>query len=56
MLADRSTNGTWLKVGDDDEILVHRDETHLRRNGTISLGQAHQSETTDLVYFQCGEG
>ena len=55
MLADRSTNGTWLKVGDDDEILVHRDETHLRRSGTISLGQAHQAGSTEFVFFQCGE-
>ncbi len=38
MLADRSTNGSWLKVGDDEELFVHRDESHLRRSGTISLG------------------
>jgi class 3 adenylate cyclase len=55
MLADRSTNGTWLRIGEDDEILVHRDEAHLRRSGTLSLGQAHQLETADLVYFQCGD-
>lgn len=53
MLADRSTNGTWLKVGDDDELFVHRDETHLRRTGTISFGQAHRLDEADLVYFQC---
>ncbi|HEY0180303.1 MAG TPA: adenylate/guanylate cyclase domain-containing protein [Dokdonella sp.] len=56
MLADRSTNGTWLRIGDDDELLVHRDETHLRRGGTIRLGQAHQADAPDLVYFQCGDG
>jgi len=55
MLADRSTNGSWLKIGDDDEIFVHRDETHLRRNGSISLGQAHQVDDADLVWFQSGE-
>ncbi len=55
MLADRSTNGTWLKIGDDDELLVHRDETHLRRAGSISLGQAHPLDDADLVYFQCGD-
>lgn len=55
MLADRSTNGTWLRIGDDDELLVHRDETHLRRGGTISLGQAHQLDDKDLVCFQCGD-
>jgi class 3 adenylate cyclase len=56
MLADRSTNGTWLKIGDDDELFVHRDETHLRRSGTISLGQAQRLDDADLVYFQCGDG
>ena len=55
MLADRSTNGSWLRIGDDDEIFVHRDETHLRRNGSISLGQAHQVDDADLVWFQSGE-
>ncbi len=55
MLADRSTNGTWLRIGDDDELFVHRDETHLRRIGTISLGQAHQRDAEDLLYYQCGQ-
>lgn len=54
-LADRSTNGTWLRIGDDDEQLVHRDESRLRRNGTISFGQAHATGDADLVHFQCGE-
>lgn len=55
MLADRSTNGTWLRIGDDEELFVHRDETHLRRNGTISLGQAHPVDGGDLLYFQSGD-
>ncbi|GAA0710191.1 adenylate/guanylate cyclase domain-containing protein [Dokdonella soli] len=55
MLADRSTNGTWLKIGDDEELLLHRDETHLRRSGTISFGQAHPLDSSDLTYFQCGD-
>ncbi len=54
MLADRSTNGTWLRTGNDDELLVHRDETHLRRSGSLSLGQAHPTvDEGDLVWFQC---
>ena len=55
MFADRSTNGTWLRIGEDDELLVHRDEVHLRRSGTISLGQVHGAGEADLVHFQCGE-
>ena len=53
MLADRSTNGTWLKIGDDDELIVHRDESHLRRSGSLSLGQMHPVDGADVVYFQC---
>ena len=55
MLADRSTNGSWLKIGDDEELFVHRDETHLRRSGSISLGQAHPLDDTHLLHFQCGD-
>jgi len=55
MFADRSTNGTWLRIGEDDELLVHRDEVHLRRSGTISLGQGHGAGEADVVHFQCGE-
>ena len=55
MFADRSTNGSWLKIGDDDELFVHRDETHLRRSGSISLGQMHPLDDADLVWFQCGD-
>lgn len=55
MLADRSTNGTWMRIGADDELFVHRDEAHLRRSGSISLGQAHGADDSDLVHFQCGD-
>ena len=55
MIADRSTNGTWLRIAEADELLVHRDEVHLRRSGTISLGQAHGASDADVVHFQCGE-
>jgi pSer/pThr/pTyr-binding forkhead associated (FHA) protein len=54
--ADRSTNGTWIRIGDDDELFVHRDEVRLRRGGTISIGQAHQLESLDLIGFQCSDG
>jgi adenylate cyclase len=55
MFADRSTNGSWIRIGEDDELFVHRDEVHLRRTGSISLGQAHQLDDTHLIWFQCGE-
>ncbi len=53
MVSDRSTNGTFVKVGDDDEIRLHRDEIHLRKSGTISLGQTVANNREDVLYYQC---
>lgn len=53
VLADRSTNATYLKLGDDEEMRLHRDEVHLRKSGAISLGQAIALNQSDVVYFQC---
>lgn len=53
MLSDRSTNGTWAKLGEDDELRLHRDEIHLRKTGTISLGQAGAVNKDDVLAFTC---
>lgn len=52
MIADRSTNGTYVRIGEDDELKVHRDELHLRKNGTISLGQSFGVNSGDIIYFE----
>lgn len=56
MLSDRSTNGTYVKLGDDEELRLHRDEFHLRRVGTISLGLPVEHNPEHVVYFQCIDG
>ena len=54
VLVDRSTNGSYLKIDGEDEFRVHRDEVHLRRFGTVSLGQLAENRTEDqLVRFEC---
>ena len=53
VVSDRSTNATYVKLGDDDELRLHRDEVHLRKTGSISLGQAIGLNQQDVVYFQC---
>ena len=55
MISDRSTNGTYVKLGDDEELRLHRDEVHLRKTGAISLGQSIPLNPDHVVYFQCGE-
>lgn len=53
-LADRSTNGTYVRIGEDDELKLHRDELHLRKAGTISLGQSFGVNTGDIIHFEAG--
>ncbi|MEP6938323.1 MAG: adenylate/guanylate cyclase domain-containing protein [Rudaea sp.] len=55
VVSDRSTNGSYVKFGEDDELRLHRDELRLRRNGTISLGQSIEINPEHLLYFQCTE-
>ncbi len=56
ILADRSTNGTYLKSGNDAEFRVHQDEMPLRNKGTISLGQtaANRGEAS-LIRYECDD-
>jgi adenylate cyclase len=53
LITDRSTNGTYVKIGDDDEIRLHRDSMPLRKYGSISLGQAQEKDPASVVSFQC---
>lgn len=53
VLSDRSTNGTWVKIGADDELRLSRDEVHLRKSGTISLGKGAALNDDLLVHFDC---
>lgn len=51
MITDRSTNATYVGIGQDPELRLHRDEVHLRKSGTISMGQAASANTHDLIHF-----
>jgi class 3 adenylate cyclase len=51
MICDRSTNATYVTIGQDPELRVHRDELHLRKSGSISMGQAAAINTHDLIHF-----
>jgi hypothetical protein len=53
VLSDRSTNGTWVCLGEDDELRLNRDEIHLRKAGTISLGKGMALNSADLIHFHC---
>jgi adenylate cyclase len=53
VISDRSTNGTYVKLGDEDELRLHRDEVFLRKSGAISLGQTIALNPDHVLYFQC---
>lgn len=55
VVSDRSTNGTYVQFGDDEELRLHRDEVRLRRSGIVSLGQSIVLNPEHLLYFQCSE-
>lgn len=52
VITDRSTNATYVTVGQEPELRLHRDELHLRGAGTISMGQAASANTHDLIHFK----
>ena len=51
MITDRSTNATYVCIGQDPELRLHRDEVHLRTSGSISMGPAAAAITHDLIHF-----
>ncbi len=53
VLIDRSTNGTFLQINDEELVFLHRDQMHLRREGVILLGQDGSESGTESIHFQC---
>ena len=53
VLADKSTNGTFVTVEGDAEVAVRRDELVLRKRGWISFGQARSAAGDDVMEFDC---
>jgi adenylate cyclase len=52
VLRDHSTNGTYVAVEGEDEIVLRREEFMLRRHGWIAFGQP-RAETPDVVEYFC---
>ena len=52
VLIDRSTNGTYIKPYESQEIYLRREELPLLGKGTISLGVSNESQVDDLIEFE----
>jgi class 3 adenylate cyclase len=51
VLKDHSTNGTYLTIGDEDEVLLQRAEIALRKKGWISFGQTRIGGHESVEFF-----
>jgi hypothetical protein len=51
ILADQSTNGTFVQIDDAPEVFLHHDQIVLRGRGVISLGRRISSGRGKLIYF-----
>jgi adenylate cyclase len=52
VLQDHSTNGTYITVAGEQEVVVEREDFALRQHGWISLG-APRDESRDVVEYFC---
>jgi predicted component of type VI protein secretion system len=50
ILKDHSTNGTFVTLEGDEELLLQREELTLRKHGWIACGQSRAS-TKEVVEF-----
>ena len=54
MLADQSSNGTWVQFAGEAEVVVlRREELMLRASGFISLGHSPGDGQGAPVVFSC---
>ena len=54
VLVDQSTNGTYVTVDGDAEILLKREQLMLRGRGVISLGHTATAPDAEIVTFAVG--
>jgi hypothetical protein len=53
VLVDRSSNGTYVTLGDRPEIHLRREELVLHGDGVISFGQSASAPGAEVVTFHC---
>lgn len=51
VIIDHSTNGTYVKLKDQDDIFIRREALPLIGEGYISLGEDYNPENTTNIYF-----
>ncbi|WP_077231354.1 adenylate/guanylate cyclase domain-containing protein [Methyloversatilis thermotolerans] len=52
VLVDQSTNGTFLRIEGENEVILKREEMILRGQGTIGFGHSALEQGIDLMRFE----
>jgi len=55
VLIDQSTNGTFVRTGDGEELFVHQDTLQLKGEGIIGLGCLPEQGSQHTIHFTCEE-
>ena len=53
VLIDHSSNGTYVTVEGEPEVVLRREELVLRGRGSVSFGHAYQDDPTEVLSFSC---
>jgi len=53
VLIDHSSNGTFVTVGDENELMLRREEWTLRGHGHCSFGHAHRDDPSEILEYHC---
>jgi len=53
MITDSSTNGTYVQIGDEEVMFLHREQLRLHGSGHLSLGRHVDADDAKLLRFEC---
>lgn len=52
VLTDSSTNGTYIQIGDEEVMFLHREQLRLHGTGHLSLGRHVDADDAELLRFE----
>jgi len=53
VLTDSSTNGTYVQIGEEEVMFLHREQLRLHGSGHLSLGRHIEADDARLLRFEC---
>jgi adenylate cyclase len=53
IFVDHSSNGSWVTIDGDAEVMIRREELTLRGSGRVSFGHAYADDPEEILTFSC---